>query len=230
MPGFIRDLGPATDGAIAVWDADGTLWTGDVADDFTQWMIETGEVRGRAWPEYLRIYRDDAPAGCRYLLHLYEGLHVDRVAERVEHWWRHHSRRRWILQVVASVRHLADAGYATWIVSGTPTDFLLPLGRVLPVDRVLGMDFELDPDGRITGRHAGISCAGAGKAEKILASSGGRPVAFCAGNGDLDGPMMELARQAWSIYPDAAFESYSRSRGWPVLPRGEDFVEEAKFL
>ncbi len=228
VPEFVRAMPACTDGSIAAFDADGTLWTDDVADDFTAWMIDRGEVPGERWTEYMRIYRDDPPAGCRYLLTLYEGLHIGVVRERVEHWWLHHARRRWIGQVVEALHHVVGKGYALWIVSGTPTDFLLPLEGMFEVERIVGMDFELDGD-RITGRHSGISCAGQGKAEKLMHLAGDRPVALCCGNGSLDGPMMEIARLAWSVYPDPDFEAFSRERGWPVLPRPADFVEEEKF-
>ncbi|MBW2263569.1 MAG: haloacid dehalogenase-like hydrolase [Deltaproteobacteria bacterium] len=229
VPDFVRALPACTDGSIAAFDADGTLWTDDVADDFTTWMIGRGEVPGDGWAEYMRIYRDDPPAGCRHLLTLYEGKDIGVVRERVEHWWLHHAKRRWILEVVEALHHVARKGYGLWIVSGTPTDFLLPLERMFGVERIVGMDFELE-DGIVTGRHAGISCAGQGKAEKLLQLAGGRRVALCCGNGSLDGPMMEIAGQAWSVYPDPAFEAFSHARGWPVLRRPSGFVEEEKFL
>jgi len=116
------------------------------------------------------------------------------------------------------------------VVSGTPTDFLLPLLRMLPVRAIVGMDFELDAGGRITGRHAGISCAGEGKAEKLEALRGARPVKLACGNGSLDGPMMAMAEAAWAVYPNPEFAEVARAHGWPILPRPADFVEEEKFV
>jgi phosphoserine phosphatase len=228
-PDFVRALPPAQ-GAIALFDADGCMWRNDVADDFTLWMIAQGHVPGANWRTYQRIYRDDHPAGCRYLLTFYTGLTSARLQALVEEYWLHHARRQWIWEVIESLHHLAAKGYPIWVVSGTPTDFLLPLTHMLPVAVIVGMDFELDAAGRVTGRHAGISCAGEGKAEKVRSLVGGRRVAFACGNGSLDGPMMHLAEQAWSVYPNPEFEAYSRAQGWPVLPRPADFVEEEKFV
>ncbi len=229
VPCFLRGAPRSTDGALAVFDADGTMWRDDVADDFTQWMMATGEIPSSGWPEYLRIYREDAPAGCRHLLTLYRGLAVERLRERIDRWWLDHARRRWIREVVEALYHLSGLGYRVWVVSGTPTDFLSPLSRMLPVDDVLGMDFEV-VDGRITGRHRGIGCAGTGKADKIRDRAAGRPVFFCCGNGDLDAAMMEMAAVAWSVYPNPAFYAHSLDMGWPVLPRPPDFEEEKKLL
>jgi HAD superfamily phosphoserine phosphatase-like hydrolase len=230
VPEFIHRIAPGDGRALAIFDADGTLWTDDVADDFTTWMIDEGKVPGERWRTYMRIYRDDPPAGCRYLLNFYTGLTPAELAREVDLWWRDHANRSWIREVVESLYLLAEREYPIWVVSGTPTDFLLPLKRMLPVEEVVGMDFELDDGGRITGRHSGISCAGEGKAEKLLSVIGERPVRFCAGNGSLDGPMMGLAEVAWSVYPNPDFARYSEQRGWPILPRPPDFVEEEKFL
>ncbi len=229
IPDFVRALPPCEGDAIAIWDADGTLWVDDVADDFTCWMIDQGHAPGELWPRYMEIYRDDHPAGCRFLLTLYTGWNVDELQDLVELWWRERAHRNWIDEVVEALYHVTDLGYPNWIVSGTPTDFLLPLMHFLPFDAVVGMDFETSGV-TITGRHAGISCAGPGKAEKVISLAEGRKVAFAAGNGSLDGPMMEIADVAWSVYPNPDFERFSRERGWPILPRPADFVEEAKFL
>lgn len=231
VPDFVRGIPPCSPSkdSLAIFDADGTLWVADVADDFTQWMIGQGEIPGEQWPTYMRIYRDDPPTGCRFLLTFFRGMTLAQLAERVDAYWLAAAQRHWIWEVVESLYHLADKGYPIWVVSGTPTDFLLPLQRMLPVAEVVGMDYEVDGAGRITGRHAGISCAGEGKAEKVLSLVGERSIRFCAGNGSLDGPMMELAEVAWSVYPNPDFERYSRQRGWPVLPRPPDFVEEEKF-
>jgi HAD superfamily phosphoserine phosphatase-like hydrolase len=230
VPDFVRALPPADGRPLAVFDADGTLWTDDVADDFTTWMIDEGHVSGERWPEYMRIYRDDPPTGCEFLLGFYTGMTPATLAKHVQTWWDHHAHRRWIPEVVESLHWVATRGYAVWIVSGTPTDFLLPLLQMLPVADVIAMDFALDSQGRISGEVAGISCAGEGKAEKLRSLLHGRDVALCVGNGSLDGPMMELATQAWAVYPNPDFAAHSRAQGWPILPRPADFVEEEKFL
>lgn len=229
VPEFVQAIPPREGDAITVFDADGTLWVDDVADDFTQWMIEKGDVPGELWPQYMRVYRDDPPTGCRFLLTLYRDLELSALHARVDEYWDHHAARAWVWEVMESYYHLQEKGYPIWIVSGTPTDFLLPLKRIIGADVIVGMDFEV-VDGRVTGKHSGIPCAGVGKAEKLESLLDGHKVRFCAGNGSLDGPMMEMAEIAWSVYPNADFAEYSRRKGWPILPRPADFQEEEKFL
>lgn len=229
IPDDLRALPPCDGDAITIWDADGTLWVDDVADDFTCWMIDQGHISGELWPRYMEIYRDDHSAGCRFLLTLYTGWDADALQDLVELWWREHAHRHWIDEVVEALYHVAGLGYPIWIVSGTPTDFLLPLLHFLPCHSIVGMDFETEGL-TITGRHSGISCADQGKADKVASLAQGKVVRFAAGNGSLDGPMMEMAEAAWSVYPNPDFEAYSREHGWPILPRPADFTEEAKFL
>ncbi len=230
VPSFIRQIPPCDDHSLVIFDADGTLWVNDVADDFTRWMMDRDAIPKSNWHTYMRIYRNDPREGCRYLLTFFQGMVYKKLSKFVEEFWKWHAHRQWIPEVLASLYHLADKAYPIWVVSGTPTDFLLPVKEWLPVFEVVGMDFEVDDRGLITGRHAGISCAGEGKAEKLIEMTYGRPIRFCCGNGSLDGPMMELAEVAWSVYPNPQFEELSRQKGWPILPRPSDFVEEEKFL
>ncbi|MCK5799584.1 MAG: haloacid dehalogenase-like hydrolase [Deltaproteobacteria bacterium] len=232
LPDFVQAISSNDGRGLAVYDADGTLWVNDVADDFTQWMIAGGHIPGDAWPIYMRIYRDDPPTGCEYLLRFYEGMTRGELAGHVDRYWREEAARAWVWEVMESLYHLRDdKGYPIWICSGTPTDFLLPLKEIVGATEIVGMDFELDRHGRITGWPHGIPCAGLGKKKKLESLLGpSRQVTFCAGNGNLDGPMMELAKVAWSVYPDPDFARYSEARAWPILPRPADFVEEEKFL
>ena len=124
---------------------------------------------------------------------------------------------------------MAERGYTIWIVTGSPTDTMLPLKDFLPVDDVVGMDFEVDQQGVITGELSGISCTDEGKARKVRKAWGDGPIAFAAGNGSLDAAMIELGEEVcWSVYPNPEFERLSHERGWHVLERPADFVEEPK--
>jgi HAD superfamily phosphoserine phosphatase-like hydrolase len=227
LPRFVRDL---ADVGVALFDADGTLWRDDVADDFTKWSLSAGHLHhGHLWDEYLRIYRDDHPAGCRYLLRLYAGLRHEALQQHIRTWWREHANRNWVVEAVEAMHHLAERGNEIWIVTGSPTDTMLPLCDMLPVQRVLGMDFAVH-DGVITGELDGISCADEGKADKVrsmLATD--QRVVFAAGNGTLDRWMIELSEGVrWSVYPNSDFLQFSRAQGWHILERPADFLEEAK--
>jgi HAD superfamily phosphoserine phosphatase-like hydrolase len=231
LPAFVDALPAAAGSKLAIFDADGTLWCDDVADDFATWMrVENGMSSDAQWAEYLSIYREDHAAGCRFMLQQYAGLTYEHVCDRVFHWWRKVAERRWVGEALEALLTMVDRGYVVWVVTGSPTVTMLPLKEMLGVQEVLGMDFDLDEAGVITGRLSGLSCADEGKADKVLSLWPDRDnIALAAGNGSLDAAMMRLAREViWAVYPNPAFEAQARSEGWHILPRPADFVEEAK--
>ncbi|MBW2526440.1 MAG: haloacid dehalogenase-like hydrolase, partial [Deltaproteobacteria bacterium] len=134
VPEFVRALPREGRGALAIFDADGTLWRDDVADDFARWMMEQGHVPdGGRWAEYVRIYRGDPGAGCDYMLTFYRGMRPDELREHLRGWWSR-ARRRWVTEVLESLYLLAERHYAIWVVTGSPTETMLPLKEFLPVD------------------------------------------------------------------------------------------------
>jgi len=219
LPAFVSRLPLRDEPRLALFDADGTLWDNDIADDCTLWMIATGRVQTAAmWPEYRRLFAADAPAGCRYLLELYAGLRRADVLASVETYWREFMRLDYIAETVEVLAHLAGQGFRVWVVTGSPTDFLEPLRRQLPVERIVGMDFEVDARGILTGRHAGISSTAEGKAEKVRSLWSG-PVQLAAGNSLLDVAMLRLARDvAWAVHPHDDLLQLARAEGWEVKP------------
>ena len=230
VPSFVRALPEQGAGKLALFDADGTLWRDDVADDFARFMIDSGHVTADvSWGEYLRIYRDDHAVGCEFMLRFYTGMARSFMVEQARGWWATHAKRRWVPEVLESLYLLAERGYTLWVVTGSPTETMVPLLDFLPVHAIVGMDFELTEGGVITGALTGIRCADGGKADKVLSLAGGRPVLFAAGNGTLDTAMIELAEGVrWSVYPNAAFHALSKDKGWHILERPSDFLEEQK--
>jgi HAD superfamily phosphoserine phosphatase-like hydrolase len=219
LPSFLDRIQMLDEPRLALFDADGTLWENDIADDCTIWMLGTGRIRtGHRWAEYKRIYAEDAPAGCRYLLTFYEGMRAEDLTRHVNAYWNEFMKLDYIEEPVEVLRYLAARGFEIWVVTGSPTDFLFPLLDRLPVQKIVGMDFEVDANGVLTGRHSGISCAGEGKAEKVISLWGG-PIQFVAGNARLDEAMMRLARDvAWAVHPHPDLEKVARKEGWEIKP------------
>ena len=217
LPAFINKIKLLNEPRLALFDADGTLWENDIADDCTIWMLGTNKIQtGKHWGEYKKLYAADAPTGCRYLLTFYKGLSLADLTKHVETYWQDFMKMEYIREPLGVLHHLAGLGFKIWVVTGSPTDFLYPLLKKLPVDKIIGMDFEIDANGVLTGKHAGISCAGAGKAEKVKSLWNG-PIQFAAGNALLDESMMRLARDVvWAVHPHPALEQIARSEGWEI--------------
>ncbi len=217
LPAFTPRIQILNEPRLALFDADGTLWENDIADDCTLWMIGTSRVKtGRQWAQYKQVYAKDPCEGCRYLLSFYRGMRLEDLTRHVETYWNSFMKLEYLEQPVELLRHLAGLGFQIWVVTGSPTDFLYPLMKRLPVHKIVGMDYEVDSQGILTGRHAGISCAGPGKAEKVRSLWNG-PVQFAAGNALLDEAMLRLARDvAWAFHPHPDLEKVARAEGWEI--------------
>ena len=227
VPQFIKEI--KTDGpALAVFDADGVLWRKDVADDFAMWMMNQGHLHKELWPRYEAIYREDAPAGCRFMLELYKGMPEKELAAHVNRYW-NEQERDYNDFIIATMHWVKAQGFTTYVVSGTPTNILYPVLDILPVDKILGMDYEVGGDGIFTGKHTGISCAGIGKADKIEAFWKDR-VSIVIGNALLDADMLKLAKDAaWAVHPDDDLLKIANENNWHITDKPADFVEEDKF-
>lgn len=233
LPSFVDQLPKNGKGKVALFDADGTLWRDDVADDFTKHAIDSGVLKeGHLWSQYLKIYAENPPEGCRFLLNLYKGVLHDQVKTSAQKWWSGQRNRNWVVEVMAALGELHQRGYEIWVVTASPTDLIAPIMDFLPVDRVIGIDFEVDSEGHLTGAHSGILCAHHGKAEKVnhLLKSQSLEICFSAGNSMMDIPMIEVSRVIrWAVYPNEEFHREADLRGYEILRRPQDFVEEQKF-
>jgi phosphoserine phosphatase len=218
LPAFIQRIPLLDEPRLALFDADGTLWENDIADDCTIWMIGTGRIPGshEKWEEYKTIYAKDPPTGCEYLLTFYEDLSRADLTRHVNAYWAEFMSLRYIEEPLAVLNYLAKQDFRIWVITGSPTDFLLPMLDKLPVERVVGMDYEVNSQGILTGRHAGISCAGLGKAKKVQSLYSG-VIQFSAGNALLDEAMMRLARDVtWAVHPHPDLENIALREGWEI--------------
>jgi HAD superfamily phosphoserine phosphatase-like hydrolase len=215
VPDAILRLPPSREPGLAVFDADGTLWHGDVSEDFARWMIARGAFDGESWPEYEAIAARDSYGSAFAILRFYVGMPADAIDAHARAFWRDTGPRRFLARTVAAIRHCRALGLRTAIVSGSPLPTLVPLLEHVPVDAILALDLELDAQGRATGRHRGIATVDRGKPERIRAESRD-PVVVAAGNSILDAPMLELARVAWAVNPDSGLRAHAQARGWIV--------------
>lgn len=216
VPEFIRDLTTGDPGELALFDADGVLWHGDVSEDFTLWMIGEGHFDGRLWPVYERCNNEDPAAGCIQILNFYTGMTRQEIRTHVERFWQVAPERRWLPRVRAVLKWARTARLAIFVVSGTPAVVLEPLARQLDIDRILGIELEFDEDERATGRADGVTTVGVGKAERVRAESD-VPVRLAAGNSVLDIPMLRMSTGvAWAINPDRTLRSVAEQAEWLI--------------
>lgn len=203
---------------VAAFDADGTLWDGDVAEDFLLWMISEGHVSGTRWTVYDSTNRHDVPEACRELLRSFAGMALAELRGHVENFWQKSPERTWLPRVVAALREAKALGLTTCVVSASPTLVLEPLRRHVPVDHVLGLDAAVEGE-RLTGDVAGVPTFGPGKVTRAV--SLGLPILLAAGNSELDVPLLRASEGvAWAVNPDqelAAAAEAAEDAGTPWL-------------
>lgn len=218
LPQAFERLAGRTGPRAAAFDADGTLWRGDVSEDFARWMIARGDFDADLWAGYEQVNRLDPARGCLEILRFYRGHPLAALRQRVDEFWRTAAPRRWIGPVLEAFRWLSERGFATFVVSGTPRIVLEPLPRHLPVrpERILALELARDGAGRATGEALGTVPTGAGKAVR-LRDAGASPLLFAAGNSLLDLEMLQSSELlAWAVEPDPDLRARAAAMGWPI--------------
>ncbi|HEY2190877.1 MAG TPA: HAD-IB family hydrolase [Actinomycetospora sp.] len=110
----------------------------------------------------------------------------------------------------------------TVVVATSATRFQAePLARELGVDHVLCTELEEDDEGLLTGRLAGRTGWGAGKAalvERFAAESGiDLSKSWAYANGAEDIPFLETVGRPHAVNPEPALAEVAAQRDWPVL-------------
>ena len=164
---------------VAVFDCDGTLWSGDAGSAFMRWTMDTGLL----WPDaatWLRGRYDEYTRGqvselviCGEMVQVYRGLHVDALRAAAAEFFRHHVEPNIFPEMLSLVTALQAAGTDIWTVSSTcdwvveegVQRFHIPANRVLAarVEVIAGvatnrlLDVPTD-EGKVASlRHAGIT-------------------------------------------------------------------------
>jgi HAD superfamily hydrolase (TIGR01490 family) len=124
-------------------------------------------------------------------------------------------------EMVAEVRVHQDAGRPAFIVSAASNGVVELLARVLDMEGGMGTRYEVDPDGRYTGRLIGGLNYGELKVEPMrrFAAEHGIDLATSWAYSDSisDLPMLELVGHPVVVNPDAPLARVARERGWPVM-------------
>lgn len=206
---------------IAVFDCDGTLWSGDAGAEFYYWELEQGliseETLRRIRPRY-NDYKEgkvDEATMCGEMVTIHKGLteaDLEAVAERffsgsVEHH---------IFPIMRELtRRLAETGCELWAVSST-NEWVVRAGTRrfgIPDDHVLAACVQIE-NTCATDRLLRVP-TGEGKA-KVIREVIARPVDTAFGNSMHDAAMLGIAGNAFAINPNPDLEQLARERGWTI--------------
>ncbi|MHB8418350.1 MAG: HAD family hydrolase [Myxococcales bacterium] len=209
---------------LAAFDADGTLWDGDVGEALLEELGSSGQLVAPHPPdpfaEYARRLERDPAEGFAYAAAVMAGLAAEVVAAGAERIFRERFRGRIFEPMRELVLGLRELGWEIFLVSASNRWSVAPGARELGVapDRIIAVDVEL-ASGRLTDRVARPVPTLHGKPE-LLRRRVGRGPDLAFGNSRLDLPLLESARLPVAVGPRAggsALLEEARTRGWASI-------------
>jgi phosphoserine phosphatase len=208
--------------SIAVFDCDGTLWSGDAGYGFMVWSIEAGLVSRNAsdWIDSrYRLYLTGDVSEeemCGEMVQLYDGLQEEEIRRASAEYFRSHIEAH----IFPELRSLLDKLHANhvdiWAVSST-NNWVIEEGVRrfnIPASRVLSARVRVE-NGRITSDLLDVP-TGEGKAASLRQAGVDHPDAVF-GNSVHDAAMLAIAKQAFPVNPSPALLEISAERGWKVF-------------
>jgi HAD superfamily hydrolase (TIGR01490 family) len=114
-----------------------------------------------------------------------------------------------------------DAGRATFIVSAAGDDLISAIARVLGADDGIGTRYEVDGEGRFTGRLDGPFVYGQGKVDAMRRFAAEHQIDLAASYAYSDSasdlPMLRAVGHPVAVNPDAELEAVAAAEGWEVM-------------
>jgi HAD superfamily hydrolase (TIGR01490 family) len=124
-------------------------------------------------------------------------------------------------QMLDEVHMHQDAGRPTFIVSAAGNDMVSSLAQVLQMEGGIGTRYEVDADGRFTGRLDGPFVYGPGKVEAMERFAAEHDIdlseSFAYSDSASDLPMLRAVGNAVVVNPDAALARIAAEEGWGSL-------------
>lgn len=221
----------------AIFDLDGTLYTGHISKGIVQHhmihrvkRLNVGFFFCTHMPIWwLRLAGLMSEATMRELWSRHMGWMVQgwtpRDAAKAFDWIaKQYAEPLMRPDVIAVLRDHQAAGHQVIIVSGTMTPLLEHIGRQLGVDDVVGTPLVLR-NGRYSGASELPICQGLNKVTRLEAYlSGGDQVdwsqSYAYADSYTDLPLLEHVGHPVAVYPDDKLATHAREHGWEVIKSG----------
>jgi phosphoserine phosphatase len=206
---------------LAVFDCDGTLWSGDGGQDFFYWEIAhkivSSEVVRWALPRYAD-YREgkvEEKQMCGEMVTIHAGLTVADIERAAEAFFVQVLEPRIFVDMRELTTRLNVSGCELWAVSST-NEWVISAGASrfgIAKQRVLAASVEI-ADGVATDRLIQVPT----DEDKALAIRKhiSRVPDVVFGNSIHDAAMLGLARNAFAINPNPDLEELAKQNGWRV--------------
>ncbi|MGA8087175.1 MAG: haloacid dehalogenase-like hydrolase [Terracidiphilus sp.] len=204
---------------IAVFDCDGTLWSGDSGNGFMVWSIEQGLV-SRSTSDWMdtryRAYlagKVDEARICGEMVQVYAGLREKELRAAASRYFSEHVSPNIFSELAALIDTLRKSNVELWAVSSTNKWVVSEgvRGFGIPEERVLAAEVKV-VDGLITSELVDVP-TGPAKAAALRRVGLPRPDAVF-GNSLHDLAMLEIAAHPFPVNPSPALLDECAKRGW----------------
>jgi len=206
---------------LAVFDCDGTLWSGDAGERFFDWELRRG-VLAEDVARWVRARHADYKAGkvsedemCGEMVAIHSGL----VESDVQRLAKEFFDENFVGNIFPEMRHLVQRLHSqdcdVWAVSSTNEWVIQAAMKHFGIgdEKILAAAVEIDA-GRITNRLIRVP-SGEGKPRAIRDVIGKSPDA-AFGNSRWDAAMLSIAQHAFAVNPNPDLEQLARQRGWKI--------------
>jgi phosphoserine phosphatase len=218
---------------VAVFDCDGTLWSGDSGYGFLIWTLEQGLV-SRSTSHWIdtryRAYQSGQVselAICGEMVQIYAGLREQELRAAAAQYVQKFVQSRVFPEMVSLLTALRRAGVELWTVSSTNRWVVAEGVRDfgIPEEHVLAAEVRVAA-GVISSEILDVP-TGEGKAVALKRVGLPAPDAVF-GNSLHDLAMLEIARHAFPVNPSPALLKAAAKKGWGYFrPQAAEGVETA---
>ena len=213
--------------ALAIFDLDHTLLSGDSDYAWGQFLVERHLVDGDTYERENRRYFDQYKSGT---LDIYAFLGfalrplTEHAPAQLQTWHREFMQAKIRPMITPAARALVEQhrarGDTLLIITATNGFVTRPIAAEFGIDHLLATEPEL-VDGHYTGRVSGTPCFREGKVERLRAwlkehKETLRGSAFYSDSHN-DLPLLSLVDQPVAVNPDPVLAAHARAHAWPVL-------------
>jgi len=206
---------------VAVFDCDGTLWSGDAGADFFYWEVKRGLLPVKVAEWALARY-DDYKRGnvgeemmCGEMVTIHHRIPERILEEASRDFFAEVVQPRIFPEMIQLTLELHNQGCELWAVSSTNLWVIREGVRQfgIPSQNVLAACVHVE-DGLATDRLHRVP-SGPGKATAINEVLG-KTVDACFGNSIHDLEMLEIAKRAYVVNPNPDLKRIAETKGWEI--------------
>jgi HAD superfamily phosphoserine phosphatase-like hydrolase len=206
---------------LAVFDCDGTLWSGDAGEGFFDWELKRGVVSNEI-VRWARARYADYRAGkvsedemCGEMVTMHQGLKESDVLALGRQFFEENFVRRIFPEMRELIARLQEAGCDVWAVSSTNQWVIREAMQYTGIDRerILAASAEVK-NGVITGNLTRLP-SGPGKPKAILEVIKQVPDA-AFGNSRWDADMLSLSKHRFAVNPNPDLEKLAQEKNWTI--------------